>query len=167
MPRLAMDYSKCVIYKIVCLDPEIENCYVGHTTNFKSRKSAHKQNCNVKEKRDYGSYVYNFIRENGGWDNWNMVIIEDFDCENYLQARQREQYWITELKASLNKIDSFTTTEEQKQKTLDRANKWAEQNKERVKENKKRWAEQNKDKISKKARLKYQEKLVQTENKNI
>jgi hypothetical protein len=181
MPKKVMDYSKTIIYKIVCNDPSVEECYVGHTTNFKSRKSVHKNNCNNEQKREYHYYVYNFIRNNKGWKNWNMVMIEEYiDCQNYLQARTREQYWITKLKASLNKIDSFTTIEEHKQKNLSRVNNWAKLNQEKVKENKQQWAEQNKekvkqnhknwrdlnrDKINEKARLQYQQKkLVQIEN---
>ena len=35
-----------VMYKIVCNDLNINDCYVGHTTNFNNRKSDHKYNCN-------------------------------------------------------------------------------------------------------------------------
>ena len=42
MPRLPIDYSKTIIYRIVCKNPEIKDCYVGQTTDFTSRKSCHK-----------------------------------------------------------------------------------------------------------------------------
>ena len=45
MPREAMDYSKCIIYKIVCNDENVLESYVGHTTNFVKRKYNHKSNC--------------------------------------------------------------------------------------------------------------------------
>ena len=32
MPRIAMDYNKTIMYRIVCNDLEIKDCYVGHTT---------------------------------------------------------------------------------------------------------------------------------------
>jgi hypothetical protein len=38
MPKTIIDYSKCVMYKIVCNDLEITDIYVGHTTNFTRRK---------------------------------------------------------------------------------------------------------------------------------
>ena len=44
MPKLPMDYSKCCIYKIEHVDDE-SLVYVGHTTNFDERKTAHKSNC--------------------------------------------------------------------------------------------------------------------------
>ena len=38
MPHKPTDYSKTIIYKIVCKNPEIKNTYVGSTTDFASRK---------------------------------------------------------------------------------------------------------------------------------
>ena len=38
MPRLPVDYKNTIIYKIVCNDLKIKDTYVGHTTDFKSRK---------------------------------------------------------------------------------------------------------------------------------
>jgi hypothetical protein len=39
MPRKAIDYSKACIYKISCLDAEIEDIYVGSTTNLVKRRN--------------------------------------------------------------------------------------------------------------------------------
>ena len=76
MPRKQIDYSKTHFYKIVCKDTNIKDCYVGHTTDFTRRKSQHKHLCYAENDKGYNIYVYEFIRENGGWDNWNMVEIE-------------------------------------------------------------------------------------------
>ena len=38
MPKNEIDYSNTIIYKITCLDPNITDVYVGHTTNFVQRK---------------------------------------------------------------------------------------------------------------------------------
>ena len=46
MPKLPIDYSKTIIYKIVCNDTNITDCYVGHTTDFTRRKQLHKNDCN-------------------------------------------------------------------------------------------------------------------------
>ena len=37
MPKLPIDYSKTIIYKIICCDLNIKDCYVGHTTDFTRR----------------------------------------------------------------------------------------------------------------------------------
>ena len=46
MPKLPIDYSKTIIYKIVCNDTNITDCYVGHTTDITRRKAHHKCSCN-------------------------------------------------------------------------------------------------------------------------
>jgi len=98
MPRNANDYSNTYIYKFVSKDSSIKNCYVGHTVNFSVRKRHHKS--------DYIKYpgrrLYKFISENGGWDNWDMIIIETINCKNNSEAKLREEYWIKELNAHLN-----------------------------------------------------------------
>ena len=68
MPRKAIDYSNCVIYKIQHIENE-ELLYVGHTTNFKQRKKAHKCACNCLANTNSNLKVYKMMRENGGWDN--------------------------------------------------------------------------------------------------
>ena len=39
MPKINCEYSKTVIYKIVCNDINITDCYIGHTTAFSKRKA--------------------------------------------------------------------------------------------------------------------------------
>ena len=41
MPRVEIDYSNTIIYKISCKDTSITDIYVGHTTNFIQRKHTH------------------------------------------------------------------------------------------------------------------------------
>ena len=74
MPRKEMDYSKTHFYKIVCKDLNIKDCYVGHTTNFKNRKHDHRQKCyQENDQIHYNIYLYQFIRENGGFENFDMI----------------------------------------------------------------------------------------------
>ena len=86
MPKKPIDYSNTIIYKICCNDITITDCYVGHTTNFSQRKSQHKSSCNNENSEQYNSFVYKFIRENGGWDNWNMIEIERLSCIDFYDA---------------------------------------------------------------------------------
>ncbi len=39
MPKKIIDFSKTIIYKIVCNDLNITDVYVGRTTNFINRKA--------------------------------------------------------------------------------------------------------------------------------
>lgn len=102
MPKQAIDYSKAVLYRIVCCDLEVKDQYVGSTTNFPDRKSHHKGACNSTGNKDHHCYVYRFIREHGGWDNWQMVEIERFHCLDKRQLHTRERYHIERLGATLN-----------------------------------------------------------------
>ena len=60
MPKNIIDYSKGVIYEIVCRDINIPNKYAGSTCNFKGRKSGHKRSCNNKNSSKY-NYSTTFI----------------------------------------------------------------------------------------------------------
>lgn len=48
MPKVEIDYSNTIFYKIFCKDTTIKDLYVGLTTNFVQRKHAHKQSCKMK-----------------------------------------------------------------------------------------------------------------------
>ena len=60
MPKTIIDYSKTIIYRIVCKDLTIKDCYIGHTTNFIKRKQAHKNVCNSDNinHKNYNIYLY-------------------------------------------------------------------------------------------------------------
>ena len=60
----------------------------------------------------YNLPLYKFIRENGSWDNWEMVLIKTQSCENALEARKIERECCEELKAGLNARQPHITTEE-------------------------------------------------------
>jgi len=107
MPRLPIDYSKIVIYHFVCNDKLVIDTYVGHTTDMTKRKCRHKSACCNENGRDYNLKLYKNIRNNGGWENWEMKPLEEFSCENKIQARIREQYWIDKIQAKLNGNKAF------------------------------------------------------------
>jgi hypothetical protein len=108
MPKVNIDYSNTIIYKISCNDLLITNIYVGHTTNFVQRKYAHKQTCNNINSPYYNLKLYKTIRENGNWSNWTMSIINFYNCKNHLEARQKEHEYFIKLKASLNSVEPLS-----------------------------------------------------------
>ena len=75
MPRKPSDYSNTHFYKICCKDLDITDIYVGHTTDFRKRKTRHKHVCLNENHNDHNLTVYQFIRQHNGWDNWEMVLI--------------------------------------------------------------------------------------------
>ena len=104
MPKENIDYSNTIIYKIYCKDETITDIYIGHTTNFIQRKYTHrasckKLNCNLK--------IYNIIRSNGGWENWDMVEIAKYNCKDATEARIKEQYHYESLKSNLNSVPPY------------------------------------------------------------
>jgi hypothetical protein len=89
MPRKPIDYSKTIIYRIICNDLNIVGCYVGHMTDYIRRKASHKKSCVYEKGFPYNTKIYITIRENGGWDNYKMVQVEVFPCSNRNEAVKR------------------------------------------------------------------------------
>jgi len=105
MSKVEIDYSNTIIYKITCNDPNVNDVYVGHTTNFVQRKHAHKQSCINEKSPNNKCKLYEVIRANGGWLNWNMEIIHFCNCKNQYEARIKEQEYFVLLNANLNSVE--------------------------------------------------------------
>ena len=112
MPPKAMDFSKTQIYKIACKDLTVKDIYVGSTTNVVKRRAAHKKDCTNENGKTYNLRVYRFIREHGGFENWDVVVVEQFPCENDEIKRTRERHWCEQLGATLNSIRPIITEQE-------------------------------------------------------
>jgi len=106
--------SNYIIYKIQCLtDISGALLYVGSTRNFRQRKCNHKSHCNNINAQEYNFPVYQMIRANGGWDNWEMVPIEELNGTK-IQASIREQHWIEEYRNTVNERRSYRSEEYKK-----------------------------------------------------
>ena len=50
------------------------------------------------------------MRENGGWDNFEMKPIEEYKCDGSLLVRIREQFWIDKIEEKkMNSNNAFMT----------------------------------------------------------
>ena len=164
MPRKPIDYRHTHLYKIVCKDLNIKDCYVGHTTDFTKRKYQHKTACNNVNAQQHHTYLYRFIRENGGFNNWEMILINTIECCEVLEARKIEREYLEKLKASLNKTipsrtkKQYTTDTKEhiqayqkeyalnhKQEKKDYDKVYRENNEERKRENDRVYREDNKE----------------------
>lgn len=176
MPKIKSDYSQTIIYKLCCKDPSIKDIYVGHTTDFTQRKNSHKTCCNNINNKNYERYVYKFIRDNGGWENWTMLQIEIKNCKDKREAESTEHYWIEKLAATLNSNKPYAMCkeetqlykkcwyEEKKDYILEKAKQHYEENKEQKLEYQKQYAEEHKEEIAEKQkeyREKNKEKLAE------
>lgn len=119
MPRGTIDYSNTIIYKITCKNPSIKQIFVGHTTNLSQKKHSHKTTCNDPKKRDYNLQMYKIIRQNGGWENWEVTEIARHNCKNATEAKIKEceQRLLLSNDFDLHSM-SATNTFEQEQKEL-------------------------------------------------
>jgi hypothetical protein len=107
MPKDIIDYSNTIIYKIFCNDTDVKYTYIGHTTNFIKRKYQHKILCSSSKKLK----IYDIIRKNGGWNNWNMIEIAKYNCQDSTEARIREQEHYDLLKPTLNTVKPISNNE--------------------------------------------------------
>lgn len=151
MPKVKINYANTIIYKIICKNINIKESYIGHTTDFTDRKYKHKHSCNNENNKNYNLYVYQFIRENGGWINWDMVEIEKIKCIDKFDATKKERYWIEFYNAELNSVIPNRTNKERytvnKEIILIKAKEYREENKEKIAEYKKDFYELNKEEI--------------------
>jgi len=174
-------YENSVIYKLVHKnDQDNKNIYIGSTTNFRNRKTQHKDFCNNENKESYNRPVYKFIRENGGWNEWEMIAIETYPCESKRELEIRERFHIETLKSKLNRVIPTRTNAEYREdnkeiiahkKKEDYTNNveykllkqkiYYENHKEEKKEYDKKYRLKNKDKINEK-RLEYSRNYNQT-----
>ena len=150
MPKTPIDYSKTVIYKLVCNDLNITECYVGNTTDFIRRKRWHKHWINSTTKqhdKEYNVKKYEFIRCNGGWENWTMIEIEKYPCLDSNESHARERYWYEKLDAKLNMQVPNRQDDEYnqfyKETSKERSKEYRSLNKERISANKKKYRNEN------------------------
>lgn len=97
-----LDFSKTVIYKIVCKDRDIKSLYVGSTCDIVRRSYCHKYSCNNIKSKLYNHKLYKCIRDNGGWDNWEIIKVCDYPCESVEEKAIKEREYYDKLDADLN-----------------------------------------------------------------
>lgn len=110
------DFSGSVIYKIYCKDETIKDFYIGSSKDLYDRMRVHKSMCYNENDRGYSLKIYEFIRENGDWENFNVEIVEYYPCKNEKELKQREQYYIKKYEPTLNCFNAYITQEEKKEK---------------------------------------------------
>jgi len=158
MPRKAINYSNSCVYSICCNDINIKDCYVGSTTNLIKRKRHHKDDCNNENSKAYNINVYKFIRDNGGWDNWVVVLIESYpECKSKKELHKFERYHMELLEATLNSRIPGRTLKEWR-------NNNSEKNKEYDKEYRRNNAEKIKERKKEKIECEFCHSVVRKDN---
>ena len=112
------------VYKLCC--DGVEDFYIGSSFDMKWRKYDHKSNCNNSKSKAYNLKVYQYIRANGGYENWKFEILVEKEFENKRDLEIKEQECIKLLKPLLNSKSAYQTEEEYKlQRKKDKAKRLA------------------------------------------
>jgi len=160
MPKYNIDYQRSKIYKLCCRDVNITDCYVGSTSNMIRRKSQHKNTCNNEKSKAYNFNVYQFIRNTGGWCNWDMVLVESFPCDSKHELHTRERYWMETLHATLNRSVPTRSKKEYREDNADKVKEYTRElykkNSEKIKESCRKYRENNVEEGREKAKKYYE-----------
>ena len=169
-------YQNGLIYKIVCNDTSVKECYIGSCCNFTRRKAAHKSCCNNEKSPKYNQKKYKFIREHGGWCNWSMIQIKSFPCDNKrkLEAEERKELEINggslncniphrTLKEYYQNYQKYR--EKNKEQIVDYQKEYREINKEKIAENHKKYYQENKEKITEYHKKRYNDNKEKVKEK--
>jgi hypothetical protein len=92
-----------VVYKLKSKNPNITEFYIGSSCDMKQRITNHKNNCNNSIIPAYNFKVYEFIRNNGGFDNFEFEILLEVQVKSKKQLKNRyEAKYIIDFKPELN-----------------------------------------------------------------
>ena len=69
------------IYIIKCKDPDIDGCYVGQTAHYIKRCKQHRYNSKCILSDAYHRTIYQYIRDNGGFSNFKIDILQTVEAE--------------------------------------------------------------------------------------
>lgn len=96
---------KGYIYKL--FNPNCDKFYIGSTIDFDKRVNYHKRDATEENRPLYKSFKYQYIRENGGIENWTFEILETREFEDRRELRLLEQFHMDIQKPTLNIIRSL------------------------------------------------------------
>ena len=169
---MPINYQLGKIYKIV--SDQTENVYIGSTCEptLARRMTGHR--------KDYKQYIntgkkYITSYELLKYDDSQIILIENWPCDNKDELHKRERYWIDQYNNHVNKIIPTRTGKEYKKDNetrikeikkeyyesnkydiLKQCKEYKQSHKAKIKEREKRYREANKDDISKRIKDHYE-----------
>ena len=94
-----VDYSRTNIYNLICKDSSVKQSFVIATTDLTKTRYRYKMPTNKNP-------LCKIILENGGWDNWNFNLLEEYvSCISKDSSNARVRYW----KNRINPIETIST----------------------------------------------------------
>ena len=124
-------------YMLFCV--EYNGLYIGSTWNLDERMTGHKSVCNNPNVDNHNLQVYQAIRANGGWDQWEVMEIDFVPDLTRKERKEHEQYLIDSYGANLNTYNAHTDWKEYDKQKYER-------DKERIKEQKRDYYQRTKGK---------------------
>jgi hypothetical protein len=109
------NYNESRIYKIYCTLSTINEFYIGSSARYEERCILHKSDCNNINSPRYSYKLYNYIRNNGGWENFTVEVLEKFPCKNRTELNIREEWWKQQKCPTLNNNRAYRTDNEIKE----------------------------------------------------
>jgi len=96
-----MTTTKYTIYQIK--HKQLPHCYIGSTKNFYGRVAVHK----TYYKQGIERQLYNTMQQNGGWDSYDIIPLEEFECSNRTEAESRENHWIKRFEGEMELLNTY------------------------------------------------------------
>jgi hypothetical protein len=143
------DFTNSIIYHIRHIESK-EIVYVGSTTKFPQRKAIHKYDCNHEEGKRFTFPIYCHIRNNGGYDCFEVIPIKSLKLENKTQLLIAEQEEIDRHRTLVNGRKAHRTIEEKRIYHNERNKQYNQEHKEELKKYLKLYYQENKEIINEK-----------------
>ena len=146
-----MDYKNGKIYRIVCNETGL--CYIGSTiSTLVKRLYKHKSDFKQYLKGKC-TYITSFkIIENG---NYDIILLEEFPCENKNQLCKRERYYIETMEC-VNLVIPTRTLKEYYKDNKEKIKEYCEKNRQKKCEYYKEYCEKNREKLKEKSKKDYE-----------
>jgi hypothetical protein len=146
-------YHNGKIYSLVLNSTDLP-IYVGSTIRTLDQRLSGHKTCmlNLKISRE----LYDFIYQNGGFDNISIILLENFPCNSNKELRLREQFYIDRYGDILFNSVSASGNTKQKAKDYYKKNQeklknlqqiYNRKNKQHISKNKQQYYKQNRTKL--------------------
>jgi hypothetical protein len=157
---LAVDprYKFGKIYKIFCDIEGEDDIYVGSTVRELEVRLDHhfiRARINTSTLHKFYSHMKRL-----GLEHFHIMMVEEYPCENDFVLRKREQYWMDELKPSLNTKRAFSSLDDLKASKRNCDKIYRNKNNVAIKAQKKIYRTENKEAINAKGKIYYADNKV-------
>jgi hypothetical protein len=112
---MPIDDRNTHLHKLVCNDTIITACFVGYSINLADITEKRRQCSKTHERK-----VYKFIRDNGGFEKFHMVVIATKTCADKSEALRELRRYFEQSNGAFkksfsiyfNEQNAYTCTEE-------------------------------------------------------